>query len=194
MYARDTIMNMWTIWSNTSSHRFSLEKFGDYPSIVKLLRSMNDHYTCISIGFDDRIDPLMFLIKPILQNEIKALMDSNYEILPNKVPLLYHLQKDIIIESIRFILKILLLIDGSHDKTMIIEERAKNEETNLNFTLKILSLFVELLSDKLTLKQHEIDILIPHLFSEPLINVMFDLFLILPTHQSKIFILHIFIT
>ncbi|CAF4077804.1 unnamed protein product [Rotaria magnacalcarata] len=107
MYARDAIINMWTIWSNTSSHRLSLEKFSDYTSIVKLLRSMNDHYTCISIRSDDRIDPLMFLIKPILQNEIKALMDSNYEILPNQVPLLCHLQKDIIIESIRFMLKIL---------------------------------------------------------------------------------------
>ncbi|CAF1326834.1 unnamed protein product [Rotaria magnacalcarata] len=197
VYARDTILNTWIIWSKNNVNRSPLEKFGDYPSIVKLLRSMNDHYTYISIDFDDRLDPLIFLIKSILKNEVKALMDdmgSNYETLQNKASLLYHLQKDIIIESIQFILRILLSIDGSDDKIMIIEELAKNEEMNLNFTLKILSLFVGLINDRLTVKEHEIDTLISYLFSEPLINVMFDLFLILPTHQSKIFILHIFIT
>ncbi|CAF3688992.1 unnamed protein product [Rotaria sp. Silwood1] len=196
IYARDIILNMSKIWSNNSLHIFPLEKFGNHSFIIKLLRSIDYHYT--SIRLDDSVDRISFLVKSILKNEIKELLveniGANSEILSNKVPLLYHLRKDIIIESIRCLLKLSSSIDEFDGKITIIDERTKSEESNLNFIFKILNLFVELVTDKSTMKQNEIDILIPFLFPEPLINVMFDLFLLLPIHQSKICILHLFVT
>ncbi|CAF3228303.1 unnamed protein product [Rotaria sp. Silwood2] len=197
IYARDTILNILKAWSSTSSHIFPLEKFGDYPFIIKLLRSINYHYTYNRLHLDDSVNPMNFLVKSILKNKIKELVENpsvNNEILPNNVPLLYHLQKDIIIESNRYLLKISSLIDDSNDETTIIEEQTKTEEPNLNFILKILNLFVESVTDKSTMKQVEIDALIPFFFPEPLISVMFNLFLLLPMHQSKIFILQLFVT
>ncbi|CAF3541029.1 unnamed protein product [Rotaria sordida] len=174
IYACDIILNILKIWSNNSSHIFPLEKFGDYSFIVKLLRSIDYHYT--SIRLNDSVDRMSFLIKSILKNEIKELLveniGANSEILPNNVPLLYHLQKDIIIESIRYLLKISSSIDESDGKTTIIDERTKSEQSNLNFIFKILNLLVELITDKSTMKQNEIDVLIPFLFPEPLINVI----------------------
>ncbi|CAF4076194.1 unnamed protein product, partial [Rotaria sp. Silwood2] len=197
IYARYTILNMLKVWSSNSPYIFQLEKFGDYPFIIKLLRSIDYHYTYTSIGLDDSVDAISFLVKLILKNEIKYLVENpsaNSEVLLNKVPLIYHLQKDIIIESIQFLLKISLSIDNFNGEKTIIDEQTKREESNLNFILKIVNVFVELVADKSTMKQDEIDALIPLLFPEPLISVIFDLFLLLPTHQSKIFILHLFVT
>ncbi|CAF4802001.1 unnamed protein product [Rotaria magnacalcarata] len=44
------------------------------------------------------------------------------------------------------------------------------------------------------MKQNEIETLMQLLFPEPLINIIFDLFLFIPMHQSKIFITYLFVT
>jgi hypothetical protein len=194
IYARYTVLNMMKVWSNDNSSLFPLEKFGDCAFIVTLL------YTYTSTNIDENIDLMSVLVKSILRNEIKELLQliitttnvqnkTNSEILSSTAPLLYQLQKDIMVQSIRLLSEPSLLLDdfSSNEETMI-------KKPNLNFIYKILQLFVELITNKSIVKQDEIDSLIPLLLPLPLINIMFDLFLSDQAHQSKVFILHLFLT
>ena len=168
--ARDVIFNMMRIWSKTSSDRFPLNRLADYSSIVQLLQSI---YICANPNFDDRVHPVTFIIKSMIKDEINGL--------PKKTSLLSHLQKEILIQSMDMFFQISLKIDEFEDSISIIEEQVKTEGMNLDFILTILNLFIELTNDH------------PSIFSEPLYNILFDLFLILPTFQSKIFILQLFL-
>jgi hypothetical protein len=196
IYARNILLNILKIWLDNGSNLFPLEKLGDYKFIVKLLRLLDYHYTYKSTYIDENINRINLLIYSIIQVEAKELIinqitiqkEITLEILQSKAPLLYELQKDIINQSIRFLLKpSLLLNDFQNEETMI-------KEPNLNFIFKMLNLFVKLATDKSIMKQNEIDLFIPILFRVSFINLMFDLFLLLPTHQSKIFILRSFVT
>ncbi|CAM4811668.1 unnamed protein product [Rotaria magnacalcarata] len=195
IYAREIILNILKFGSmSRSSHGFPLEKLGDYPFIVKLLRSIDNHYTYASIRFDDSVHTVSSLVKSILKNEMKQLIVNTNEALSSKVPLFYYLQKDMIVRSILYLLKLSSSMDESDDISAMIYERTKSEEPNLNFTLKMLNLFAELVTDKLTIEHEQMDATISIVFSESLINVMFNLFLLFPKHKSKSFILQLFVT
>ncbi|CAF4154071.1 unnamed protein product [Rotaria sp. Silwood2] len=203
IYARYTVLNMLKVWSSDNSSLFPLEKFGDCEFIITLLRLMDYHYTYTSTNMDENIDRMSVLVNSILRIEIKELLKlitttvqnkTNSEILSSKAPLLYQLQKDIMAQSIHLLSKRSLLLDDSNNEATTIDEHTMIKKPNLNFVYKILQLFVELITNKSTMKQHEIDSLIPLLLPLPLINVMFDLFLADQAHQSKVFILHLFVT
>ncbi|CAF3558601.1 unnamed protein product [Rotaria socialis] len=195
IYAREIILNILKFGSmSRSPHGFPLEKLGDYPFIVKLLRSIDNHYTYASIRFDDSVYIVSSLVKSILKNEMKQLIGNTNEALSSKVPLFYYLQKDMIVRSILYLLKLSSSMDESDNISAMIYERTKSEEPNLNFTLKMLNLFVELVTDKLTIKHEQMDAIMSIVFPESLISAMFNLFLLLPKHQSKSFILQLFVT
>jgi hypothetical protein len=195
---------MLKVWSTDNSNLFPLEKFGDCAFIVTLLRLMDYHYTYTSTNIDENIDRMSVLVKSILRNEIKELLQvitttnvqnkTNSEILSSTAPLLYQLQKDIMVQSIRLLSEPSLLLDDFSNEETMIDERTMIKKPNLNFIYKVLQLFVELITNKSIMKQDEIDLLIPFLLPLPLINIMFDLFLSDQAHQSKVFILHLFLT
>jgi hypothetical protein len=202
IYARNIILNILKIWLDNGSNLFPLEKFGDYTFIVKLLRLLDYHYTYKSTFIDENINRINLLIYSIIQVEAKELINQRMiqkgitlEILQSKAPLLYELQKDIISQSIRFLLKpSLLLNDLQNQETKIIDEETMIKQPNLNFIFKMLNLFVKLATDKSIMNQNQIDLFLPILFRASFINLMFDLFLTLPTYHSKIFILRSFVT
>ncbi|CAF3947497.1 unnamed protein product, partial [Rotaria sordida] len=205
IYARNTILNILKVWSNEGSSSFSLKKFGNYTFIVKLLRLLDYHYTYRTTYIDDNMDRITFLIHSILQFETKELIkqaninnEFTIEILQSKAPLLYELQKDVIIHLIQFVLNpsllLLLLCNLENKETLVIDEETMIKQSNLNFTFKILNLFVKLATDKSIMKQNEIDLFLPLVFRTSFVNLMFDSFLLLPKHQSKIFVLRLFVT
>ncbi|CAF1253694.1 unnamed protein product [Rotaria sordida] len=201
IYARNTILNMLKVWSNNDSNLFPVEKLGDYPFIIKLLRLLDYHYTYRSTYIDENIDRITVLIHSILQFEMKELIKQisinkqiTIKILQSKAPLLYELQKDIIIQLIRFILKpSSFLYELNNQESSIIDEEIMIKQPNFNFIFKILNIFIKLATDK-SMKQDEIDSFLSLLFRVSFINLMFDLFLLLPDYQSKIFILRLFVT
>ena len=170
IYARSTLLNMLQVWSADGSTIFPLEKFGDY-SLIKLF---DQH---------EKIDRISSLIRPILQTEIKELLE--YGLLESKAPLFSYLHKDILQQSIQIVIKP-SLIDRNKD------EEIDHQLPNPHFMLKILKLFTELLSE--LEQQYEIDLLIPILFPASFIQLLFHLFLLIPILQSKISILHLFTT
>jgi hypothetical protein len=127
---------------------------------------------------DEKIDRIYLLIKSILQIEINELLEH---VSKRKTPLFNYLQKEIVLQSIQIIVKPSLM-DQNNDKEISCQR-------NIHFILKIFKLFTELLSE---LKQQQIDLIIPILFPTSLIQLMFHLFLLVPIHQSKISILHLF--
>ncbi|CAF1269029.1 unnamed protein product [Rotaria sordida] len=196
IYARNTILNILKLWSNNDGNLFPVKKLGDHLFIVKLLQLLHYHYTYRSMYIDENIDRITVLIHSILQFEVKELIkhisinkEITIKILQNKAPLLYELQKDIIIQLVRFILKpsSFLYELNNLDEEIIIKQ------PNFNFIFKILNIFVKLATDK-SMKQDEIDSFLPSLFRVSFINLMFNLFLLLPTYESKTFILRLFVT
>jgi hypothetical protein len=115
------------------------------------------------------------------------------DIMPHKTPVLYQLQKGVIIQSIQFLLYPSLLTYDYGDASIIVDKESITKP-NFHFILKLVNLFVKLISDKSTIKQHQIDYLVPILFPVSLVNLLFNMFLISPIHQSKIVILHLFAT
>ncbi|CAF4255126.1 unnamed protein product, partial [Rotaria sordida] len=196
IYARNTILNILKLWSNNDGNLFPVKKLGDHLFIVKLLQLLHYHYTYRSMYIDENIDRITVLIHSILQFEVKELIkhisinkEITIKILQNKAPLLYELQKDIIIQLVRFILKpssFLYELNNLDEEIMI-------KQPNFNFIFKILNIFVKLATDK-SMKQDEIDSFLPSLFRVSFINLMFNLFLLLPTYESKTFILRLFVT
>jgi hypothetical protein len=92
---------------------------------------------------------------------------------------------------IQFLLEPSLLNENCADDCVVNEETMV-KQPNLKFVWKILNLFLELIKDKSTMKQNQIDVLVSLVFPTPLINLMFNLFLLVETHQSKIFLLRLF--
>ncbi|CAF0744045.1 unnamed protein product [Didymodactylos carnosus] len=200
MYAHYTILNMLRVWSNDGSSLFPLEKFGDFTFIVTLLRLLDYHYIYTRLHTDENVDRMSLLVNSILKVETNELLKYHTtthdkitsEILQHKAPLLYQLQKDVIVQSIQFLSNPSLLFYDYGDESTVIDKQSSIKQPNFNFILKLVNLFVKLLTDKSTIKQNEIDFLVPLLFPVPLINLLFDLFLLSPMHQSKIVILHLF--
>ncbi|CAM4974073.1 unnamed protein product [Rotaria socialis] len=195
IYAHYTILNILRVWSYDGSSLFPLEKFGDCTFIVKLLRLLDYHYRYTRLHTDEAIDRMSLLINSILKIELNELIKYcrikknriSYDILQSKAQLLYHLQKDIMIQSMRFFINPSLLNSKYNNEYEV-------EKPNFNFILKLVHLFVKLISEKSTIKQVDIDLLIPLVFPESLINVLFNLFLINPKHENKIIILRLFST
>ncbi|CAF3487428.1 unnamed protein product [Rotaria sp. Silwood1] len=195
IYAHYTILNMLRIWSYDGSCLFPLEKFGDCTFIIKLLRLLDYHYRYTRLHTDETIDRMSLLINSILKIELNELIKYNkrkhdkitYDILQSKTPLLYHLQKDIMIQSINILIDPSLLNLDNNDEYDI-------EKSNIKFILKLIQLFVKLISEKSTIKQEDIDLLIPVLFPESLINILFNLFILNLKHEDKSIILHLFST
>ncbi|CAF3568719.1 unnamed protein product [Rotaria sp. Silwood2] len=91
------------------------------------------------------------------------------------------------IQSIKICIDPSLLILENNDEYEI-------EKPNFKFILKLVQLFVKLISEKSTIKQEDIDVLISLLFPESLINVLFNLFILNPKHENKSIILRLFST
>jgi hypothetical protein len=172
------------LWSNDESTLFPLEKLGDYTFIVKLLKQLDYTET-------EKNDQIHLLIYSILKTEIKQLVEHidamNNEILQNKAPLFYHLQKDMIIQSIQFLFKPSLFNQNFNEEIIV-----NKHQTNWNFILKILNILRELITDKSILTQQQRDSIITILFPQTIINLIFNLFLVVPALSSKIFFLHLF--
>ncbi|CAF0793768.1 unnamed protein product [Rotaria sordida] len=199
IYARYTILNMFKVWYNGDHHNlFPLNKFGDGNFIVTLLRLMDYHYTCTRTHVDETINRMKLLTMSILKIEIKELLKSmtdeqiTDDILNRKAQLFYQLQKHVIEESIHFLAEpSLIVMNNYNDET--IDEQMLIKQSNLDFLLNIVNLFLELLTD-FEMKKYNIDLMIQLLFPTLFIKILFDLFLLVPSHRSKIFILHIFTT
>ncbi|CAF3310262.1 unnamed protein product, partial [Rotaria sp. Silwood2] len=98
--------------------------------------------------------------------------------------------KYIFIQSIQLLFKPSLFNLNSNEKIIINQE----QQLDFNFVLKILNFFIELITDKSLIKQNQIDFIISLLFPKQLINLMFNLFLLVPAHQSKQVIIRQFAT
>ncbi|CAF0824617.1 unnamed protein product [Adineta steineri] len=198
MYAHYTILTMLKVWSTDGSCLFPLEKFGDSTFIITLLKLLDYHYNYTRLHTDETIDRMSLLITSILKVETNELLkhqeSTSREILENKAPLLYQLQKNFIIQSIQFLADQSLLLYDYDDESTMIDKQSLIRKPNLNFILKVINLFVKLLTDQSTMSQEEIDILVPLLFPASLINQLFNLFILSPMQQSKIIIIHLFST
>ena len=187
IYARHTILNMLKIWSYDESTLFPFENFGDYTFLVKLLKQLDQ----TERDKNEKIDQIHLLTSSILKTEIKQLVEHtdamNNDILQSKAPLLYHLQKDTIIQSIQFLFKPSLFNQNFNEEILVNEQ-----QPNWSFILKVLNLLRELITDKSILTQQQIDFMITILFPIPIINLIFNLFLFVPALSSKIFVLHLF--
>ena len=169
MYSRYTINNIFKIWSDNSIHLFPFNKLGDYTFIIQLIRILDKYL----IEINETTDSMNFLVKSILKSEIEQISNEiDLNLLKMKSPLLFHLEKNILNELIRLIVEPFLLNENLPD---------------LNYLFKILNIFVELIE-----KQHQIEILVKYLFPEILINLLFDLFLLIPNHELKINILRLY--
>ena len=180
IYARLTIDNMLTIWSKNSNNLFPLHKFGDNKFLVQLLRIMNQH--------NSSTDQMSLAIKSILKLEIEQILNSNISTEEKESFLFFHLQNNVLVQLIRFLIEPSLLNENFE------EEAIRDKQPNLNFIFKILNIFIQLIKEKSLLNQSQIDQIIQYFFPQTLINLLFDLFLIVPTHQSKIFILRLYST
>jgi hypothetical protein len=187
IYARHAILNMLKVWSYDQSTLFPYEKFGDYTFLITLLKQLD----YIERDKNEKIDQIHLLIYSILKNEIKQLLEHtntmNIDILQSNAPLLYHLQKDMIIQSIQFIFKPSLFNRNESEEIFV-----NGQQPKWNFILKIVNCFKELITDRSILTQQQIDSIISIVFSTPIINLIFNLLLSVPAHSSKIFFLHLF--
>jgi hypothetical protein len=187
IYARHAILNMFKVWSYDQSTLFPYEKFGDYTFLITLLKQLD----CTERDKNEKIDQIHLLIYSILKSEIKQLVEHtntmNIDILQSNAPLLYHLQKDLIIQSIQFIFKPSLFNRNESEEIFV-----NGQQPKWNFILKIVNCFKELITDRSILTQQQIDSIISIVFSTPIINLIFNLLLSVPAHSSKIVFLHLF--
>ena len=197
IYARCTVDNILKIWSHNSIALFPLEKFGDYTFLLRLLRIMDYHFFYTNFHRNENVDYTHLLVKLILKNEIQQIIDdsipelrSNIQRLQSKTLLCFRLQKNVIAQLIQFSTKP-SLFDINYQNEVIVNQPTIIEQPDLNFVFKILKLFIDIIKDQSTLKQYQIDSIIQILFPEHLISLTFDLFLLVPTHESKIFILQL---
>lgn len=199
IYARYTIINMLKVWyQEDHSNLFPLAKFGDGTFIVTLLRLMDYHYTCTRTHIDETINWMKLLTMSTLKVEFKSLLkvlkndQITEEILSTTAPFFYQLQKHVIEESIHFVSEPSLINVNNYDDETI-NEQMLVKQSNSDFLLKIVNLFRELLIDP-EMKKYNVDLMIRLLFPNVFIRLLFDLFLLVPLHRSKIFILKLFTT
>ncbi|CAF3929639.1 unnamed protein product [Rotaria sp. Silwood2] len=199
IYTRYTILNMLKVWF-TDDHQslFPLDKFGDGNFIIQLFRLMDYHHTCIRTHVDETINRMKLLTMSILKFELKEILKSmidkpiTEDILTRKAPLFYQLQKHVVEELIHFLAEpSLIVMNNYNDET--IDEQMLIKQSNLDFLLNIVNLSLELLTD-FEMAKYNIDLMIRLLFPPLFIKMLFDLFLLVPSHQSKIFILHVYTT
>lgn len=195
MYAHYTILNMLKVWSDDQSSLFPLEKLGDDTFLITLFRLLDYHYNYTRLHTDETTDRLKLLADTILTVEINALLkyyqtkpeSIHREVLRNEAPILDRLQKTILMQSIQFLADPSLFKDD--DASILIQT------PNFNFIVKLVDLFLEFLRSRHSiLKQSEIDFLVPLLFPEVLIHQLFELFIVIPSHPSKIHLVHLFFT
>lgn len=187
IYACYTVLNMIKIGLCDPNNLFPLENFGDYAFLTNLLKLLND----IEIDIDEKNDQIHLLINLILKNELKHLLKLNTttdgDLLKANAPLFYHLQKNAFIQSIQLISKPSLL-----DETLNRKRIRNDQQPDLEFILKIIKFFIELITDKSFVESNQIESMISFMFPVAFINVIFDLFLLVPLHQSKITIIRLF--
>ncbi|CAF3952910.1 unnamed protein product, partial [Rotaria sordida] len=190
IYARHTILNMLKVWCNDDhSNLFPLSKFDDGNLIVKLLRFMHHHHTYASMLVDATINRMDLLIISIIRVELKDLLKCivheklTVEIFNRKAPVFFQLQKQAIEESIHFLIEP-SLIDINNNNDATIDEQIFIKQPNLDFLLKIFHLFSEVLKD-FEGKNYDVDLVIRLLFPDIVIKILFDLFLLVPSHQLK---------
>ncbi|CAF3908169.1 unnamed protein product, partial [Rotaria magnacalcarata] len=191
-YARYTILNMLKGWCNDDHSRlFPLSKFGDGNSIVNLLRWMDHHHTHARMFIDETINRMEVLIMSIIKVELKDLLicvvneKLIVEIFNRKAPVIFQLQKLAVEESIHFLSEP-SLIDVNNNNEQIF-----TKQPNLDLLLKIFHLFSNVLKD-FTMKNYDVDLVIRLLFPGVVIKILFDLFLLVPSHRLKTFIIGLF--
>ncbi|CAF3962695.1 unnamed protein product [Rotaria sp. Silwood2] len=201
IYTREIIFNLLNIWSNNGQNLFPLEKLANYQSIVTLLRLMDYHYSSISEQTNENIDKVSVIAKSIVKTEIDELqkhmrtvneMDS--DLFQSKTPFLNQLQKYLIGQLILCLATPSFLSKNSHEETSNINEQIIMKQPNVRFLLTLINILAELIADKSTMNQQEIDLIIPFVFPEMLINLLFDLFLINSMYQTEIVVLRLFTT
>jgi len=198
IYARHIMLNMLKVWYNDDhSNLFPLSKFGDGNIIVKLIRFMHHHHTYTRVCVDTTINRMDLLTISIITVELKDLLkyivheNLTVEILNRKAPVFFQLQKQAVEESIHFLTKP-SLIDINNNNDATIDEQIFIKQSNLDFLLQIYHLFSEVLKN-FEGKNYDIDLLIRLLFPGIVIKILFDLFLLVPSHQLKKFIIGLFI-
>jgi hypothetical protein len=198
IYARHTMLNMLKVWYNDDhSNLFPLSKFGDGNIIVKLIRFMHHHHTYTCVFVDTAINRMNLLTISIITVELKDLLkyivDEKLtdEVFNRKAPVFFQLQKQAVEESIHFLTKP-SLIDINNNNDATIDEQIFIKQSNLDFLLQIYHLFSEVLKN-FEGKNHDIDLVIRLLFPGIVIKILFDLFLLVPSHQLKKFIIGLFI-
>ncbi|CAF1186262.1 unnamed protein product [Adineta ricciae] len=195
IYAHYTILNILRFWSTDATNPIRLEVFGDYTFIITLLKLLDYHYTHTRSSLDDHIDRMSLVITSMLKIEVNELRkyqndnssQFNNEIFQRKAPLLYQLQKDMIYQWIRLLSEpARIIFDSDDDEMNLINKQSIIQRPNLRYLIKIFHIFLELSLDD-TAK-----FLIPLLFSSLFTNLLFDIFLLSQTYQTKIFVLHLF--
>jgi hypothetical protein len=188
---------MLKVWCNDDhSSLFPLSKFGDGSFIVNLLRSMDHHHTYARMFVDETINRMDVLTISIIKVELKDLLKCivheklTVEILNRKAPVIFQLQKLAVEELIHFVTKPSLIDVSNHDDP-IIDEQIFIKQSNLDFLLKMFHLFSEVLKD-FEVKNDDVDLAIRLLFPDIITKILFDLFLLVPSHQLKVFIIGLF--
>jgi hypothetical protein len=172
MYAHHTILRMLKVWYNNDQlNLFPLMKFGDADLIVKLFRSMYS-FAHTNIDRMDRLIKSIIIVE--LEDLLKCIVNEKLtiELLNKKAPIFYQFQKQVVQESIEFFL----------------DEQIFIKQTNFDFIFKIFHLFFEVFKNF----QGKTNDIIRLIFPDIIIKIFFDLFLWIPLHQSKIFILGVF--
>ncbi|CAF3356499.1 unnamed protein product [Rotaria socialis] len=192
IYARYTILNMLKFWCNDDHlSLFPLSKFGDGNSIVNLLRWMDHHHTHARMFTDETTNRMEVLTMSIIRVELKDLLicmvneKLTVEIFNRKAPVIFQLQKLVVEESMHFLSEP-SLIDVNNNNEQIF-----TKQPNLDFLLKIFHLFSDVLKD-FTVKNYDVDLVIRLLFPGIFIKILFDLFLLVPSHLLKTFIIGLF--
>ncbi|CAF1140584.1 unnamed protein product [Rotaria magnacalcarata] len=192
IYARYTILNMLNVWCNDDhSSLFPLSKFGDENSVVNLLRSMDHHHAHTRMFVDETINRMNVLVISILKVELKDLLKCvvneklTVEIFNRKASVIFQLQKLFVEESIRFLTEPSLIDVNNNDEQIFMKQ------SNLDFLLKSFHLFSNALKD-FTMKNDNVDLVIRLLFPDIAIKILFDLFLLAPSHLLKTAIIGLF--
>ena len=180
IYARSTIFTLLQIWCHDESSRFPIEALADYPSIVRLIKLFND----ANGTTDDGVDRVSQIIHSILRTKTSQLLKHLAD--EQKIhgaPLLYHLQKDVSMALFRALLH-----------PSLFESKDDADSNDWRFSLRVLGLIVEFLRDKSAMEQQQIDAITAILFPQTLVNLLFDLFLLVPTLHTKECLVRLFVT
>ena len=172
IYARIAMLKLFHHWSDERKERIPFKSFAECSVLVQLLIVLNETRG----KTDEKPTPVQSILYGILLNELQPIatktLSHHEQILEKETPLLFHLQKYLITHVIEY---------------PFIEE---NKSNYFQFTFQVYELFLKLLAHPQFHTQHLRNIL---LFPRPLINYLFKIFLLVPTHQEKIFLLHLFI-